>query len=167
MKGVNVMGEQMEFPDTFEEFAEHYKIIDKEQVYTNGSELIPVFRVKQWLDHKNEEFEKYKSLAQNGQSAIETNKQLSEKILVLLEDIKRLATNSEDGCNYCKYNQPCKGKDCEYYTEGVGLTDEDGNYVNWHWTCKDFDYGTCKKLENTPCNGCNFSNNWEWRDISE
>jgi hypothetical protein len=45
-------GEQMTFPETFEEFAEQYKIVDKEQVYTNGTELIPIFRVKQWLEHK-------------------------------------------------------------------------------------------------------------------
>ena len=45
------MGECMTFPATFEEFAESYKIVDKEQIYTNGTALIPIFRVKQWLDH--------------------------------------------------------------------------------------------------------------------
>lgn len=44
-------GEQMSFPATFEEFVNQYKIIDKDQVYTNGSDLIPVFRVEQWLEH--------------------------------------------------------------------------------------------------------------------
>lgn len=43
------MGDVMSFPDAFEEFAEQYKIIDKQQIYTNGTELIPIFRVKQWL----------------------------------------------------------------------------------------------------------------------
>lgn len=43
----------MDFPDTFEEFAESYGIKDSKEVYTNGSVLIPVFRVKQWLDHIN------------------------------------------------------------------------------------------------------------------
>ncbi len=42
---------QMDFPDTFEEFAKDYGFKDKDEVYTNGSELIPVFRVKQWLEH--------------------------------------------------------------------------------------------------------------------
>lgn len=46
------MGDVMIFPETFEEFAEQYKIVDKKQVYTNGTELIPIFRVKQWLEHK-------------------------------------------------------------------------------------------------------------------
>ncbi len=46
--GIN---EQMDFPSTFDEFAKDYGFKDKNEVYTNGSELIPVFRVKQWLEH--------------------------------------------------------------------------------------------------------------------
>lgn len=45
------MNEQMEFPKTFDEFADFYGFKDSKEVYTNGSELIPVFRVKQWLEH--------------------------------------------------------------------------------------------------------------------
>lgn len=41
----------MEFPKTWEEFEKKYGFIDKQEVYTNGSRLIPCFRVKQWLDH--------------------------------------------------------------------------------------------------------------------
>ena len=41
----------MMFPDTVEEFMEQYKIIDTEKVYTNGAELVPIFRMKQWFDH--------------------------------------------------------------------------------------------------------------------
>ena len=44
-------GEQMDFPSTFDEFAEDYGFKDKDEIYTNGSELIPVFRVKQWIEH--------------------------------------------------------------------------------------------------------------------
>ena len=44
-------GEQMDFPSTFDEFAKDYGFKDKDEIYTNGSELIPVFRVKQWLEH--------------------------------------------------------------------------------------------------------------------
>ena len=60
------MADKMTFPATFKEFAEQYKIVDKEEVYTNGAELIPIFRVEQWLDNENnsakkifEEIEKY------------------------------------------------------------------------------------------------------------
>lgn len=47
------MCEQMEFPKTFKEFAEDYGFKDEKWAYTNNAELIPVFRVEQWLDHIN------------------------------------------------------------------------------------------------------------------
>ena len=43
----------MTFPKTFDEFVKEYGFVDKEEVYTNGSELIQVFRVKQWLEHED------------------------------------------------------------------------------------------------------------------
>ena len=42
-------GQQMEFPKTFEEFAEYYGFKDDKKVYTNGSDLIQILRVKQWI----------------------------------------------------------------------------------------------------------------------
>lgn len=45
------MGEQMEFPETFEEFLAKFSFTDKKALYTNGSELIPVFRVLQAVGH--------------------------------------------------------------------------------------------------------------------
>ena len=45
------MSDVMIFPETVEEFMEQYNVVDSEQVYTNGSELIPIFRMKQWLEH--------------------------------------------------------------------------------------------------------------------
>jgi len=45
------MADLMTFPNTVEEFMEKYKIVDKEQVYTNGAELVPIFRMKQWFEH--------------------------------------------------------------------------------------------------------------------
>lgn len=47
--------EEMDFPKTWEEYEEHYGFNDSEEVYTNGSRLIPSFRVKQWLDHLEQE----------------------------------------------------------------------------------------------------------------
>lgn len=44
------MADCMNFPDTVEEFMEQYKIIDTEEVYTNGVELVPIFRTKQWFN---------------------------------------------------------------------------------------------------------------------
>ena len=46
------MADIMTFPETVEEFMEQYKITDTEQIYTNGTELVPIFRMKQWFDHK-------------------------------------------------------------------------------------------------------------------
>lgn len=52
------MCDKMEFPETFDEFAEQYGFKDEKQIYTNGTELIPVFRVKQWLEHDEENWYK-------------------------------------------------------------------------------------------------------------
>ena len=41
----------MEFPVIVEEFMEQYKIVDSDHVYTNGSELVPIFRMRQWFEH--------------------------------------------------------------------------------------------------------------------
>ena len=41
----------MEFPKTITEFLHDYSFKDKEEVYTNGSELIQLFRVIQALEH--------------------------------------------------------------------------------------------------------------------
>lgn len=45
--------DMMEFPTSFDEFAKQYAFKDIEKFYTNGSDLIPVFRVKQWLEQDN------------------------------------------------------------------------------------------------------------------
>jgi len=50
---MNNQNDVMDFPETFEEFALFYAFRDNEKIYTNGSDLIPVFRVKQWLEHAN------------------------------------------------------------------------------------------------------------------
>ena len=66
-------------------------------------------------------------------------------------------------CKYCKHEIKCEGQDCDGYCSGVG--DTDGNYPDWKWTCEDFNFGTCVKMENTPCNGCfeNDCGGFEWR----
>jgi flagellar biosynthesis/type III secretory pathway protein FliH len=42
----------MSFPATVDEFMEQYKIVDREEVYTNGAEMVPIFRMKQWFEHE-------------------------------------------------------------------------------------------------------------------
>ena len=41
----------MTFPKTIDEFIDLYQFVDRKEIYTNGSELIQVFRVQQALDH--------------------------------------------------------------------------------------------------------------------
>ena len=48
------MTDCMTFPDTVEEFMEQYKVVDTKQVYTNGTEFVPIYRMKQWFQHKPE-----------------------------------------------------------------------------------------------------------------
>ena len=45
------MEECMTFPDDWREFLKDYSFRDSEEVYTNGSNLIPVFRVEQLIEH--------------------------------------------------------------------------------------------------------------------
>ena len=105
------------------------------------------------------------ALAQNGQSAIETNKHLTKQLNAAISDIKN-AIDSDDICSFCKYDVFCHGEQCDKYIEGRGMTFENtGQYIDEKWTCMDFNYGTCPKLEDTQCNGC-FDNNmrgFEWK----
>lgn len=39
------MADMMFFPDKFEDFIHQYEFKDTEEIYTNGAELIPSFRV--------------------------------------------------------------------------------------------------------------------------
>ena len=105
--------------------------------------------------------------AQNGQSAIETNKQLVRNFEALLKDFKELMLNPDDACIYCKYHQPCCGKECESYIKGKEAWDHKGCKHDWEWTCVDFNFGECPKLENTPCNGCikHKMQGFEWRGV--
>ena len=54
MKGED-MADKMEFPKTMREFIDNHSFKDSEEVYTNGAELVPVFRVEQALEHYEKE----------------------------------------------------------------------------------------------------------------
>lgn len=45
-------GQMQNFPETVEEFMEQYKMIDRKEVYSNGTEYVPIFRMKQWFEHE-------------------------------------------------------------------------------------------------------------------
>ena len=45
------MGDMMTFPASVEEFMEQYKMTDTEHVYSNGTEYVPIYRMRQWFEH--------------------------------------------------------------------------------------------------------------------
>ena len=46
-----IMGDMMTFPASVEEFMEQYKMTDTEHVYSNGTEYVPIYRMKQYFEH--------------------------------------------------------------------------------------------------------------------
>ena len=52
------MSDCMHFPDTVEEFMEQYKMTDTKQVYSNGIEYVPIFRMEQWFEHEKAQLSK-------------------------------------------------------------------------------------------------------------
>jgi hypothetical protein len=45
------MSDMMFFPVNWEDFLREYSFKDKEEIYTNGADLIPVFRVRQMMEY--------------------------------------------------------------------------------------------------------------------
>ena len=45
------MGDMMTFPASVDEFMEQYKMTDTKHVYSNGTEYVPIYRMKQWFEH--------------------------------------------------------------------------------------------------------------------
>lgn len=84
--------------------------------------------------------------------------------------IKLIKKHDDDVCYKCKNYIKCKGKECDYFMEGIGATGSDGEeHADFIWTCEDFNYGTCRKLTDTPCNGC-FDNDYkgfDWVGLEE
>lgn len=66
-----MMGEIMQFPETVEGFMQQYKITDTQQVYTNGAELVPIFRMQQWFEaHKQRWIPCSERLPEDGQDVL-------------------------------------------------------------------------------------------------
>ena len=80
-KEVIKMGEQMTFPNTFKEFAELYKTVDTKEVYSNGIEFLPIFRVEQWLEYISAvEMATFESTINSLQEQLETAKAENERL---------------------------------------------------------------------------------------
>lgn len=91
---------------------------------------------------------------------------LKMQLSAAIADLQDMATRCHELCCYCKHHHHCDGERCESYIDGVGGT-IDGTYANFKWSCMDFNYGECPKLENTICNGCIDSGSvgFEWRGV--
>lgn len=155
----------MEINELIERLYQHYE--DYGQGYTQN-----FFEVCCDCKEAATKLEQLQALAQNGQSAIETNQYLVKRIAELIEerdtvvkDLHKLASQCGDLCEYCEHNKPCLGEDCEHYICGIGMKDENGTYYDQKWTCMDFTFGTCAMLENTPCNQCiqNNGSHFTWK----
>lgn len=49
-KGAIPIDDCMMFPKTLDEFIRKYQLRDNKEIYTNGAMLLPVFRLKQWIE---------------------------------------------------------------------------------------------------------------------
>ena len=94
------MADVMNFPNSFDEFAEQYKIVDEQEIYTNGTELIPIFRVKQWLEHtSNIENEVIKAKTKYDQIKAMSVEEMATAIYNGI---------SSDPCDYCVCSEECR-----------------------------------------------------------
>lgn len=80
--------------------------------------------------------------------------------------IEVLKKHADDPCAKCKNNPGTTcGKNCPSYIEGRGGT-INGKYVDCAWSCQDFDWGDCPRLEGTICHGC-FNNGFASFELKE
>ena len=131
--------------------------------------------IMEYVKHLQDELNIQTALAQNGASALETSNALANKLQILTlnfnklqEDFLKIINSETDllPCDFCEHYIPCLADKCDSYEHGVGMTDESGKYYDWTWTCLDFNFGTCRKLENTSCNNCNFKDNFKWKEAT-
>lgn len=70
----------------------------------------------------------------------------------------------ENACKYCKHHIPCQGESCPYYECGV----TDGITLKMKWDCRDYEFGRCGAMENSPCGTCitwKGFDNFEWNGV--
>lgn len=98
------MSDVMSIQNTFDEFAEQYKIVDEQEIYTNGTELIPIFRMKQWLEHTS-----------NIENKVRKAKTNFDRIKAMsVEEMVDYIVYNLNPCLYCVYREKdhSNGYDC-------------------------------------------------------
>lgn len=87
---------------------------------------------------------------------LKTKSDENVQLRTLLSEV--LKSNNAHACDYCKNHICCDGMSCDCYEEITGVFE--GETKIRKFDCMDLNFGTCRKLEKTPCNGCienNFS----------
>lgn len=94
-------GEMMGFPKTLDEFIEQYSFIDNNKIYTNGSELIQTFRVKQWEEHKEKENINLKQVLNEIKEIVKGYKTSSYYTSLAIDEIEKIIDKvlGEDNAN--------------------------------------------------------------------
>lgn len=84
----------------------------------------------------------------------------------LIDFLKEVSSMCAESCNFCAFKIECPdpAELCDGFVSGVGATSETGQKIpDFRWDCRDFNFGTCDKLIDTPCNGCDGKNHWRWK----
>lgn len=89
------MADAMIFPDTFEEFVKIFGFVDSKEYYTNGSELIQVFRVEQWLEHE------FNRLEKENANYSRNNRSLTAAVTEMQKALKKQSAEIERLQNEC------------------------------------------------------------------
>jgi len=87
------MDDCMSFPPTWQDFVAQYQFRDSEEVYTNGSKLVQVFRIEQMMEHYHKHIE-------------EENERLKMQVEALKDyaHALELCRNKAYLCEYCAFN---------------------------------------------------------------
>lgn len=80
------MADMMIFPDKFEDFIHQYEFKDTEEIYTNGAELIPSFRVMQAWGHYTRNIEQSLANIWDCAQMIQRNAEDIEEVCEYYED---------------------------------------------------------------------------------
>lgn len=102
---------------------------------------------------------------------VKTIEQVAAERDAAIADLKSVINSSDFcACTLCAHNKVCNPDTCVYFESGVGMIDiTDGTvHHDWKWDCRDFNFGDCAALENTPCHDCVTKDgcvNWKWRGI--
>ena len=165
------MSDCMHFPDTVEEFMEEYKLVDTEQVYTNGTELVPIFRMKQWFEHEKAQLSQEDTTkdAISRQAAIDAVNNAFDRETLLTGFVRSIAvrairdmpsaqpvaTDTDAGDTISKFIDGLEEIFADLRERHVddsvcGLCEYDGAYMgqsgDWCNECPGFDRDDCFKL---------------------